>query len=102
MTIRFAAAERRTGSRRLTRRQVRATLAVPANDNGPAAQLDTMLHAALQQFAQHGIGAATHARNQAERAFFAGDRETYQWWLEICRTLDRRLAESLVRKSGAE
>lgn len=99
MTIRFVAAESPTGSRRLSKHQVRATISAPANDNGAHVQLDTMLHAALQQFAQHGIGAAAHARNQAERAFFAGDRETYQWWLDICRTLDRRLADSLVQKA---
>ena len=29
-----------------------------------------------------------------ENAFFAGDREQYRWWLSICRTLDRRMAEA--------
>lgn len=54
-----------------------------------------MLHAALRHFARHGLGAAREARREAERAFFAGDRERYDWWLGICRTLDARIARSL-------
>lgn len=100
MTIHFAAAKRRPGSRRLLSGALaRAALSPAANDNFAPVQSDSMLHAALKQFARHGIGAAAHARTQAERAFFAGDRETYQWWLGVCRTLDRRLAASLVRES---
>lgn len=57
-----------------------------------------MLHAALRHFAEHGLGAAREARRQAETAFFAGDRASYDWWLSICRTLDRRMAEELARQ----
>ena len=102
MTIHFAAAIENAGSRRLSPAQARAAMAPASNDNDVAAGLDKMLHAALRQFAEHGIGAAAHARNQAERAFFSGDRDTYQWWLGICRTLDRRLAASLVNDSTGE
>ena len=102
MPIHFAAAIHNPGSRRLSQALARATLSLPANDNDVPEGLDQMLHAALRQFAQHGIGAAAHARNQAERAFFSGDRDTYQWWLGICRTLDRRLAASLVNDSTGE
>jgi hypothetical protein len=102
MTIHFAAAIHNAGSRRLSRSQARATLAFPANDNDFAAESDKMLHAALRQFARHGIGAAAHARGQAERAFFMGDRDTYQWWLGICRALDRRLAANLIKNSDRE
>ena len=35
------------------------------------------------------------ARQQAEQAHFTGDTEAYEWWLGVCRTLDRRLAENL-------
>ena len=71
-----------------------------ANDNGPATRVgarthqpnDRMLQAALRHFAQHGLGAARVARARAEKAFFEGDRQTYDWWLGITRTLDRRLA----------
>ena len=75
-------------------------MAPPANDNGVPDGRDQTLHAALRQFAQHGIGAAAHARNQAERAFFSGDHDTYQWWRGISRTRDRRLAETLVNKTN--
>lgn len=68
-----------------------------ANDNGEgaaAARLanDQLLRAALRHFAEHGLGAAREARAQAEKAFFDGDRQAYDWWLGITRTLDRRLA----------
>jgi nicotinic acid phosphoribosyltransferase len=95
MTIRLATAASSRTRIRLSPAQARAAIARPCNDNGPFDVQDAMLHAALRQFAKHGIGAAEHARVQAERAFFKGDRETYQWWLEICRTLDRRLAIGL-------
>lgn len=105
MTIRFAIAENRLRPR-LSASQARAALVRPANDNH-AAELNAnadreLLHAALRQFAQHGIGAAAHARSQAERAFFAGDRETYRWWLGVCRTLDRRMAGALARKTDGK
>lgn len=71
-----------------------------ANDNfedcETRAANDHMLHAALRHFAQHGLGAAREARAHAERAFFAGDRQGYDWWLGITRALDRRLAERVM------
>ena len=102
MSIHFAAAESLLRPR-LSPTQARAALVRPANDNGGDAEASqAMLHAALRQFAQHGIGAAAHARNQAENAFFAGDRETYQWWLGVCRTLDRRMAAGLDDRSPVD
>ena len=98
MTLHFAAARSTTGSviaRALTRRAIDS----PANDNGDEPD-DRMLHAALRHFAEHGLGAARQARRQAERAFFAGDRQAYDWWLGICRTLDRRLAAQFDRAVG--
>ncbi len=56
-----------------------------------------MLQDALRHFARYGLGAAREARNQAERAFFSGDRQGYERWHGICRTLDRRLAEQIAR-----
>ena len=71
-----------------------------ANDNGPGREAaDRVLRAALHHFAQHGLGAAKVARAQAEKAFFEGDRDTYDWWLGITRTLDRRLAASVSGQS---
>lgn len=99
MTFRFAPA-RTTARSPLARALARRTISQAANDNlDPAAQQqdDRLLHAALRHFAAYGLGAAQEARRQAEQAFFAGDRETYHWWLGICRTLDRRLAEETAR-----
>ena len=116
MSIHFAAARSAAKSpvaRILSRRPVGR----PANDNpvgyrrppgtarGDLAayrafgldQQDLLLKAALRHFAEHGIGAAREARKQAEAAFFADDRQSYEWWLGICRALDRRLAERVRR-----
>lgn len=114
MPFHFAAARSAAKSpvaRILSRRPV----ARPANDNPGAIrrvpgaargdlvayqafgldQQDLLLEAALRHFAEHGIGAAREARKQAENAFFADDRQSYEWWLGICRALDRRLAQRI-------
>lgn len=65
-----------------------------ANDNGNFGH-SAELRAALKHFAEHGLGAATVARQNAEQAFFRGDRQGYRHWLGICRTLDRRMATVL-------
>ena len=100
MTSRFATAETRgdswVGSI--------VSLAVPpvaANDNVRGIPDDRILRAALRHFASHGLGAAEAARIEAERAFFAGDRAEYRWWLEICRMLDRRMAEAVAARRDA-
>ena len=98
MTIRFAAPPS-TLSASLDPSQRGVTMALPANDNDgltePSETHDALLRAALRHFAEHGLAAAQRARRQAEKAFFAGDRQAYQWWLGICRTLDRRLAAAI-------
>jgi len=103
MTVHFAAARniiRSPVARALSRR-------VPgraANDNGDLAGIhsnDQLIHAALRHFASHGLGAARAARKQAEAAFFIGDREGYDWWLGICRTLDKRIAGQLENHTNA-
>ena len=97
MSIRFAAA--RHGDSCVNR-----VLGMPrrysaANDNGGGRQCDDrMLRAALRHFAAHGLGAAEAARREAETAFFAGDRKTYDWWLGICRMLDRRMADAVAAR----
>ena len=95
MPIRFSAPPRALAPR-LDPGEVHAACALPANDNGSTRPSDAMLHAALRHFAAHGLAAAHRARKQAEAAFFAGDRQGYQWWLEICRALDRRMASELA------
>ncbi|MEP0391354.1 MAG: hypothetical protein ABJ205_13745 [Erythrobacter sp.] len=70
-----------------------------ANDNADFSERsqsnDLVMRAALRHFAAHGMGAAKVARAQAETAFFKGDRDTYDWWVDITRTLDRRLAANV-------
>ena len=101
MTLHFAAARSAVRSP-VARALARRSISRAANDNVTAADHqghDQMLHAALRHFAEHGLGAAQEARKLAETAFFAGDRRTYDWWIGICRTLDRRMAEELERRA---
>ena len=93
MSIRFAAAAASSPlSARMPRERVRDYRPLAANDDRlPVSQ--THMHAALKHFAEHGLAAADHARHQALKAARAGDRQTFDWWLEICRALDRRMAK---------
>lgn len=101
MTIRFAAPPSAIAPR-MSARKAREACGLPANDNGGPRATDAMLHAALRHFAEHGLAAAYRARKQAEAAFFAGDRQGYQWWLEICRALDRRMAAEVAAGTGGQ
>lgn len=100
MPLHFAAARPvycALAARRLTRRVVTRA----ANDNGRHLfASDALLRAALRHSRLHGPAAAAHAHDLAERAFFAGDRDTYRWWLGVCRTLDRATARSLAARVG--
>lgn len=97
MTVHFAAPLSRLGVH-LEGRTGPVATPVAANDNDNGLVEETMLDAALRHFAEYGLAAAQHARCQAEDAFFAGDRISYQWWLGICRALDRRLAREIDRR----
>ena len=94
MPIRFAASLKRT-SCRMRREQARALRFRPANDNRGKEVARPHLHAALRLFARHGMAAADHARQQALAAAEADDRQGFEWWLEICRALDRRMASNI-------
>lgn len=94
MTTHFAAA-RKPGHRAFAFAFAPPAPGEAANDNGLEPLNAALLRAALKHFARYGLGAAENARAEAERAFFADDREGYRWWLEICRALDRRMASSL-------
>lgn len=94
MSIRFAAS--RLGDRCALRCIGKAVVRPAANDNLRGLGEDRVLRAALRHFAAHGLGAAEAARAEAEAAFFAGDRTGYAWWLGICRTLDRRMADAVA------
>jgi hypothetical protein len=91
MSIRFAAAV--SGECAIVARCLsRGPLPRPANDQDHGIGRDTILRDALRHFAAHGLQAAERARDNAEAAFFAGDRGDYRHWMAICRMLDRRMA----------
>jgi hypothetical protein len=100
MTIRFAAAQR--GDSATIARALTVTAPIlAANDNTVGFGRDSVLSAALRHFALHGLSAAEQARESAEEAFFAGDRARYDWWIAICRALDRRMAEAVHARRGS-
>jgi hypothetical protein len=66
-----------------------------ANDNGNGLGGERLLKAALRHFSEHGLSAAERARENAEAAFFAGNRDEYRWWMAICTSLDRRMSAAV-------
>ncbi len=99
MSIRFAAPPK-PSSVRMAPGTVRSSRPVAANDDGDLVS-QVFITAALRQFAKHGLAAADHARDQAIAASEAGDRQTFEWWLEVCRALDRRMARRIDQSSCA-
>ena len=103
MPLRFAAANapRNRACTPIAKAMASRAIERVANDNPSDAKMvaanDQLLRAALRHFADHGLGAAREARAQAEAAFFSGDRQAYDWWLGITRTLDRRLAAEAAK-----
>lgn len=103
--VHFAAA-RSTANSPIARALARKANTRAANDNedgeGRAGRFessfDRVMRAALSHFAEHGLNAAYEAQRQAEQAHSAGDVQSYQWWLGVCRTLDRGLAARLDRR----
>lgn len=73
------------------------------NDNaeewsGSWPQESAALDTALRLFAAHGFAAAARARDAALIAERGDDVSGQQFWMQVCRTLDRRLARDLMRK----
>ncbi|MEO6715799.1 MAG: hypothetical protein ABIM50_00915 [Novosphingobium sp.] len=66
-----------------------------ANDNGSGLGGERLLKAALRHFSEYGLSAAERARENAESAFFAGNRDEYRWWMAICTALDRRMSAAI-------
>lgn len=101
MSIRFAAPHtpgRLPAPPAIARALARRSIERAANDNGDIASHDARLRDALLLFAEHGLGAARAARAKAEAAFFAGDRQSYDWWIGVTRTLDSRLAKEATNR----
>lgn len=98
MTIRLATAS--TGTNSVIARALCSPVAFcPANDNGGGD--DHMLWEALRHFAEHGLHAALQAADAAQAALVAGDQEGFEWWLSICRKLDRKMGERLASLAAA-
>lgn len=97
MTITFAAS-RKAASSPLLRAAISGVPMRAVNDNAQGLSSDGLLRDALRHFAEHGLGAAEQARINAEQAFFADDRDEYRRWVEICRTLDRRMAAAVAAR----
>lgn len=79
---------------------VRMLVQRAANDNGGNLRSERV-NAALRHFAKHGLAAAQHAREQAILAGKLGDKQSFEWWLDICRALDRRMARNFEAAAGA-
>jgi hypothetical protein len=99
MSIRFAAA-RGSLRTRLAPVRVQTMRMVPTNDNGRPWRRVEALDAALRHFARHGMAAAEIAADNARTAGETGDDKAFAWWLEVCRTLDRRMARQFELSVG--
>lgn len=97
MTVHFAPARSpdRSPVARVLRR---APIVSVANDDGDGGHDAEILRAALEHFAQCGLGAAGSAAAFAVRDHALGDAAGHHRWLAICRTFDRRLAAKTARE----
>lgn len=97
MSIHFAASRppRTVLRSAAARRRIVARAANDNHDHHDMLAKGSELRAALHHFARFGLRAADVARENAEQAFFRGDRDRYRHWLRICRALDRRMAVRL-------
>lgn len=98
MSIRFAAS-RHSNRVCMPKDYVRMLSWRAANDNGSNLRADRV-NVALRHFAKHGLAAAQHAREQAIIAGKTGDQKSFEWWLDICRALDRRMARNFEAADG--
>ena len=93
MAIRFAAARTRPCAI-VARALIAPRMAQPANDTDQPLGREGLLRKALWHFSNHGLAAATLARENAVRALRQGDRVEFHNWLAICRLLDRRMGQA--------
>lgn len=76
------------------------------NDNagartGSRHEDDAALDTALRLFAAHGFSAAERARDAVLIAQVSEDAARAEFWLDVCRTLDRRMARDVVMRHGS-
>jgi hypothetical protein len=84
-------------SRRIHPRHVRAV-----NDNATLSICqDEALDTALRLFAAHGFSAAARARDAAVIAQHSGEAERVTFWVEVCATLDRRMAQDFMKRRSS-
>ncbi|MGV3511439.1 MAG: hypothetical protein ACO1OX_05480 [Novosphingobium sp.] len=81
-------------SRRIQARHLRA---VNDNSAGSVCQ-DEALDTALRLFAAHGFSAAARARDAAVIAERSGEPGRVEFWVEVCATLDRRMARDFLKR----
>ncbi len=96
MTVRFAAARSPAAPCLVAKILTRKADLCPANDDDCAAREKDLFEAALREFAAHRMAAAGVIAKRAEQALAAKDPETFDWWLGVCRTLDRRRGRELA------
>lgn len=99
MTIYFAAARRRDHAAIASALSPKVRLS-HANDNTGSTSGNPVTHAALRLFAEHGLGAASHACEKAQAAVTDGNTRECRHWLSVCRMFDRRLANSWASRLG--
>ncbi|MBF9152505.1 hypothetical protein [Novosphingobium jiangmenense] len=69
------------------------------NDNGARSLChDEALDTALRLFAAHGFSAAARARDAAVIAERSGEPGRVEFWVEVCATLDRRMARDFLKR----
>ncbi len=77
-----------------------------ANDNArfetsADALRNAHVQSALRLLASHGLQAAQHAYDMAQKSRAQNDRHSADKWMHICRILDKRLAQKMERGSKA-
>lgn len=81
-------------SRRIEARHLRAV-----NDNTDLwSRQGEALDTALRLFAAHGFSAAARARDAAVIAERSGEPGRVEFWVEVCATLDRRMARDFLKR----
>ncbi|CAH0496271.1 hypothetical protein [Novosphingobium sp. CECT 9465] len=88
-------------ARPILRRHVRAVNDNAAEWSGSWPQESAALDTALRLFAAHGFSAAARARDAAIIAERGGDGERVGFWLDVCSTLDRRMARDFKTRRSS-